>query len=364
MVLSNGVQVIPGSVGKSPALPDAFGGTDDRAMTAGRLRPAVRILALILGLATLSIGCSDSPSAPGRQYRIQLRLFVEGLETSAGPALESAFGQVNRVRISLTRASNGTVAASEARSVTPGQDAHGMNVDVTVQGPGRTFDVVVAALEENLLLFQSATIRVSVNANGVSEPDPLDVPLVYKGPGVGATEVKLSHEVLVLEVGSSATLTAQVFQGPGAPVDAVPLAWSTSNPTVATVSLSGELAGITEGYTAVSAVTPTGISDSIWAYVVSGELAFVRAGKIFTGSAGGTEATVVTPQSASARTPAWSGDGSKLFYSDDGVVTLVDSGVLGLAGTWPSLSPDGTKLALERDGRIFFANEDGTNPTP
>ncbi len=74
-------------------------------------------------------------------------------------------------------------------------------------------------------------------------------------------------------------------------------------------------------------------------------------------------------ESSSVDCPAWSPDGKRIAYEDDGdiidILYLIDSdgkdkNELITNGKHPTWSPDGKKIAFERDGDILVVNVDGT----
>lgn len=67
--------------------------------------------------------------------------------------------------------------------------------------------------------------------------------------------------------------------------------------------------------------------------------------------------------------PTWSPDGSRLAFTRDGVLSLVDAyggdpSSLGLKGIDPAWSPDGERLVIASELDLVIANADGSEPTP
>lgn len=325
-------------------------------------------LLLTIVLAT----CVDAPSAPegsgvGASFVIAPVFSLVGPEGPAlsegqEDALSDAFDRVDRFRMQVRRAGDNTLVLDTIIRVTPGGDEYDLSVPIDARN-NEQFLVTLTALEGDTELFRAENIPATASPAsappGAPAPTPVQIPLVYSGPGATATSVTVGPTQVVLAPGGSATVGSSVLDAGGAVIAGVPVAWTTTAPGVATVS-GGAVTAVGEGLATVTATTPTGLASSATVYVVGGELAYVEGGTLKVRSvAAGTP----TERGTGASQPAWSADGGRLFYVSDGVVQRSGGGAL-VHGSWPSVSPDGTKLAVERGGQIFFANDDGTAPTP
>lgn len=340
-------------------------------MCTPRASRPLRALCFFLGLLLLPAGCADAPSAPSGEGPFQIRLLsrvsLSGPPGASAGALDQAFDMVDRFRLVVRRVADGQVVADVVIAVTPGQDSYTLSATVPVNTQGELFEVTVTALAGDLVLFESPPVRLAARLPGTpggNEPQQVNLTLNYAGPGATAASVAVNPGVVVLGVGGTIVPSVQILDQNGAPIPHVPLAWASALPAVVSVTASGVITGVGEGVASVSVTTPTGLSGSVWVYVLSGEIAFVRNGHVFVGPVAGTNPTDLTPSASGAQTPAWDAGGQRLFYVEGAAVHLVGRGALGLEGAWPSLSPDGLILAVERGGRIFFANDDGTFPTP
>ena len=107
-------------------------------------------------------------------------------------------------------------------------------------------------------------------------------------------------------------------------------------------------------------------------------IAFSRQARLFVMRSDGQGQRLVVATHFAARQLAWSADGTRLFYSDDGLLRTVDvaSGAvvrLGVAGHRPALSPGGSRIAYmapgpngiyyrDADWGIYVADSTGANP--
>jgi hypothetical protein len=337
-------------------------------------RPPKRLGALLSVLVLMSVwasSCVDAPSAPdvgggGELVLAPVLSLVgpEGPARSAGQedALSAAFDLVNRFRLEVRRASDNVVVLDTVVTVTPGADEYDLSVSLAAR-PDEQFLVTLTALQGNVPLFRAENIPAKATPQGVpGSPPPaaIQIPLVYAGPGATASSVTVGPAQVVLAPGGSATVGSSVRDASGSVVAGVPVGWSSSAPAVATVTASGVVTAVGEGVATVTVTTPTNLSASATIYVATGELAYVEGGALkVRGLVGGT---AVEQAGGGASQPAWSPDGARLFYVAGGVVRRAGGGAL-VEGAWPSVSPDGGKLAVERGGATWFANDDGSHAT-
>ncbi|PYO91518.1 MAG: hypothetical protein DMD62_15815 [Gemmatimonadetes bacterium] len=96
-------------------------------------------------------------------------------------------------------------------------------------------------------------------------------------------------------------------------------------------------------------------------------------GRIFVVNVDGTGLRLVSPDSTDATAddaaPAWSPDGTRIVFTRNGTLHVVNADGTGFTAlpnpdgaASPSWSPDGTRIAFQSaDGHIFVANADGSN---
>ncbi len=338
-------------------------------------RRGARVSLAVASLALLSLSsCVDGPAAPADLHGpMGPGVVVAPAFSLVGPggasvrsqaqadALEEAFDRVNRFRFVVRRASTNAVVIDTVVTVSPGQTEYDFAFNVSA-APSESFRVRLTAFEGDTELFQADDITVQAAppaAAGGGVAAPTNIALQYSGPGTSATSVQITPSQLVLPPGGTGTLTADVQDASGVSISGVPLSYSTSVGGVATVD-GGAVTGTADGLTEVVVATPTGLEARAWIYVVDASLAYVEGGALMVRGAASGE-----PQqrAADASAPAWSPDGSRLYYVSGGFVRLAGSDGDLVGGGWPSVSPDGDKLAVEQDGTVVFANVDGTNAT-
>ncbi len=320
--------------------------------------------ALLLPLVLLA-SCTDAPVVePGKSAAWTLVLpasfgfkgAVAG--TPQADALGEAFDRVDRFRLVVRRANADEVVADVVIEVEPGRDVYNLSASVPAVVPGEQFVVVIIAMQGGTVLFESDPVTVtSVPEGATGTGESPQIELRYAGPGADAAEIVVAPGVLVLAPGGEGGVVATVRTTSGAVLAGVPIAWTTGDASVASVSEGGELTAGAQGATAFTATTPTGLSASGWAYVVGGQLAFSQGGRIrVRGAAGGA-----VDDLGVGRSPSYLPGSGTLVWSAGGRVVVDGRAVTD--GGWPSVSPDRTKLAVERSGRVWFTNLDGSNPT-
>ncbi len=332
------------------------------------------LICALLVLPLLVATCVDAPSGLEEGGGVPAGMVIAPVLSLVGPggerpqtaaqqdALAAAFDLVDRFRMVVRRASDNVVVLDTVIVVTPGQSEYDLTVPISAK-TDEQFLVTLTAMQGTTTLFTAENIPARAAPAGVpgsAPPAAVQVPLVYTGPGSTAASVTVGPTQVVLSPGGSATVGSSVKDAGGAVVAGVPVSWATSASGVATVSASGVVTAVGDGLATVTVTTPTGLSASATIYVVAGELAYVEGGTLkVRGVVSGTPTERAT---GGASQPSWRPDGSKLYYVASGSVREAGGASL-VEGSWPSVSPDGTKLAVQRGGNVWFANDDGTRST-
>lgn len=311
----------------------------------------------------------DSVEAPGTLVVAPALSLVApsgpALTAEQSNALAEAFDLVNQFRMEVRRQSTGALVLDTLIAVSPGQDAYDLsaNVNASVE---ELFLVTLTALQGDKELFKAESIPVTAvptaAANSARPPAGVSVPLTYSGPGATATSVEVDPGQVVVGVGGTVQMGAKVLDAQGAVVSDVPVAWTSATAGVATVGSSGMVTGAGSGVTRVSVTTPTGLQATAEVYVAGGTLAYVEGGNVMVRAPAGGDA-VARSSGGGASGPVWGADGASLLYSEGGQVVRAGDATSLFEGSWPTVSPDGAKVAAERGGQVWFANEDGSNPT-
>ena len=339
-------------------------------MSASPRRRSLRAPSSIAVLLLTALSCVDAPSAPTDELSPSALLFAPRLSLVGpnGPAqslaqtdaLDEAFDLVDRFRMVVRRASDNVVVVDTIISVTPGQDQYELAVPVFTTSAAEQFLVSLTAFQGTIELFSAPDIPVRATRDDTPASSP-EVALTYSGPGATATSVEVEPAQVVLGPGSTTTLTSKVLADDGSVVAGVPVSWTSTAEGVATVE-EGVVTSVSDGIAHIVVALPTGLEARTAVYVVSGTLAYVQGGVVRTSAPAGGDAAD-RGGDGGATAPAWSADGARLFYAEGGSVRLAGDGSALFGGGWPSVSPDGTKLAADDGGVVVFANDDGSNAT-
>ncbi len=327
-----------------------------------------RLAALFLALFGLS--CADGPQAPEGQapqafvIAPALSLVTTGNQR-ADDALARAFDQVNRFRMVVRRIATGEVILHTIIEVTPGAQAYELSGEIQVLSPTEQLGITITAFNGEIELFASSeiTLTAAAAAGGRGGATEVNIPLSYSGPGATATDLNINASKQVLSTAGTGTLSAVVRDGGGATLNGVPVLFSSQTPAIITVTPAGAYTAVGSGIAELVGTIPSGATASTHVYVAAGEIAYVVGGAAFRQSVGGgTPTSLGSYDGATGLT--WNRDGTELWLTDAGQVRSSTTGRFLGPGQMPSASPDGTKLAFERSGQIFFMNSDGTNVTP
>jgi hypothetical protein len=214
-----------------------------------------------LAATALVVACKDSASGPtrARPAAIGIRPVLRSDAAAINDRLAQSFGLAfDHVRIVIARPPADTVKDTTV-VFTSDQESMTLDLDVQVRRNAETFDVSVDYLHDATLLFRG---QGTATAHDVDEPAPDDAPIdvAYVGPGANVTRLVVSTDAASIIGTATSTMTVSAFDGAGAPVANVPLLWSTSDATLASVSTAGVVQGTNKrGQAKIRAMTPTSI---------------------------------------------------------------------------------------------------------
>ena len=222
----------------------------------------------LLALAVVAITCTDAPTGPRAQ-----RIGSTGAHLSFTPsfspsalraysALETMGVTVTQVRIRLRAADGALVRDTTIQFGT--QDTLRLQLPVEIQGTEQTFSALIELLDAGGLVLFSQTQSVIARAVGLPPTAPPTITLEYVGPGALARALTVTPATLTVQGGALPLLTASAADAAGAPVANLLLAWTSSDPQVATVTAAGPVATVhgtgKRGTVSITAVTPAGLS--------------------------------------------------------------------------------------------------------
>jgi uncharacterized protein YjdB len=225
-------------------------------VTAARARALVRRFALGTTALFVSffvlLSCVGEPTAPQRNTERFARgltfnpVFPQGL--SLFNAADFTFDRVHVVLRHL----DGSVALDTTVAFPANATEVSITLDVRLL-PGTPVTGERLMLEVQYLNVQQEIFRGGVEivatptVPGAPAPPPVSVPdvnLVYTGPGSSATIVRISPRTLAVNTGAPFAFTATATDASGTVVPNTPVAWSTLDPTRATITSPTAGAGV------------------------------------------------------------------------------------------------------------------------
>lgn len=328
--------------------------------------PPFRFLGAVLLALPLLTACTDAPritDIPGGLGSFALAPYFTSQSEGQTGALAAAFDLVDRFRVVLTRIPSGELVLDAFLDVSPGQSVYDLELEVELRSSDELFSVVITALNGDEVLFTSPPLTVRPSLPGEPAPAPVSIPLTYAGPGVEAAILSLAPAGYAFSPGGSESFSVEVRDGDGNLIPDVPLSWTIDAPTVASVSEGGLVQANADGVGQVTVTTPNGLSATAWVYVANAELAYARDGNIYFGSLNFSDVEELDPLVENAEGPVWGPDGSTLFFERGGAIWQLGVDEALVAGSSPSIHPDGVRMAFQGGGGFFFANTDGSKPT-
>jgi hypothetical protein len=233
------------------------------------LRLPLRALSSLL-IAVGVAACSDAPpvavknASPGPNGGVSGRVAFNPVFSAAALQVAqhlSDFGiDYDRVRVVLVRPPADT-AKDTTVAFAPGGPDLILNLTVEVRSSDEVFDVGIQFLSGPKPVFEGEG-RARSHTPDHPAPPQAQIAINYVGPGANVARISLSPKTATLPSDQAIAFVATAFDANNNPVATGPLNWSSSDPSLATISGTGALqAQGRRGSVVISATTPTGISD-------------------------------------------------------------------------------------------------------
>lgn len=211
--------------------------------------------------------------------------------------------QYDRARVSLIRPPGDTVRDTTVAFTPDGPDVT-LSLTVEVRSNDEMFDVAIDYLNSRAIVFHGKG-RVRSHAPDQPAAPQQQISVDYVGPGANVSRLDVSPKTSTIRSDQSTALVAAAFDAAGNPVSTVPLSWTTSDSSVATISNTGLLQALGQrGILTVTASTPNGVTDRATVVIVPPPSAITLV------SGGGQTGTVGTSLAAPATVQVNAADGA------------------------------------------------------
>lgn len=271
-------------------------------------RASIRPLATVL-LAVSVASCADAPSATPSRTNGNRGLARIGFQPVFSVSARNAaahladFGiSFDHVHVVIVRPPS-EVVADTTIAFGPNQQDATLDLTVAVHADGEIFNASIDYTNPQGIVFHGQGTVQSHPADAAAPPQ--DIGVQYVGPGASVTRITISPKTSAVVAPSTVNFTVSGFDANNAPVTGViPVGWTSSDPTVATISSAGVLTPAGKrGTVTVTATTPTAATDNATVRVSLGASGIVLV------SGGGQIAKVGSALSAPAVVQVIASDG-------------------------------------------------------
>ncbi len=243
----------------------------DAAGELGSHTPVMRLPIRSIATLTMAVSvatCSDTPATPGRaatntgSHGARIA-FAPVFSKSAANALArlADFGiTFDHVRVVIVRPVADTVKDTTI-AFAPGQSDVTLDLTVNINSDGETFNAGLDYTGPTGVVFHGAGTVQSYAAGDT--PPAQQITVQYAGQGAAATRLTVSPKTATVVAPGVIPFTFAAFDANNAPVAAVPVNWTVSDATVATISNTGTLTTTGKrGTVTVTATAITGATDN------------------------------------------------------------------------------------------------------
>ena len=165
------------------------------------------------------------------------------------------------MRVVIVRPPTETVADTTI-AFGPGQQDAVLDLSVAVHADGESFHASIDYTNPTGVVFHGEGTVQSHPAD--APPPPQEIGVQYVGPGASITHITISPKTTSITAPTTLNFTVAAFDANNAPVTGtIPVDWSTSDPTLATISSTGSLTTTGKrGTVTVTARTPSSATDN------------------------------------------------------------------------------------------------------
>lgn len=248
----------------------------------------------------------DSPIPPG-MHAARIALNPVFASTGAAAAIGDFGLTFDRVRVAIRNNPDTTKAVLDTTvSFSPTSQAFALNLTVPVFVDHQIFNALVQYIGPSGVIF-SGSVLVQSYSPDEPAPEEQSLTLTFVGPGSKLKTISVSPDPVNLVGTQTVALTVTATDSSGAAVASPPIAFTSSDATVATASASGATFTAQSfgkrGSARLIAITPTGIADTLTAVVTLPPAAIVLV------SGGGQSATIGTTLASPAVVQVNASDG-------------------------------------------------------
>jgi hypothetical protein len=227
------------------------------------MRSLLRSTAVLL-LAVAVATCSDATTAPVPIAVSSGKIALTAVFSTASAVARLAdFGiTVDHIRIVVVRAPADTVRDTTL-VFTPSQPDVALDLTVALRVANETFTGIVEITSVGNGVVLRGEAKVQARATDQTMPAPQPIVITYAGAGASAARIVVAPKLVTLIGLAQQQFAASAVDAGGAAVALGPVHWTTSDPTIATISATGLLqpTGKRGGVT-ISAVTLANLSDT------------------------------------------------------------------------------------------------------
>ncbi len=207
---------------------------------------------MIIAVGALCAACADA-AEPDRMR--EGRLAITPVAASSPTSLVDIAG----ARIRLRRAGATGPFLDTTVTLSPEQSEFDLTLTVPIKGASETLLLSLVLLDpEGAEVYRDQGDPTAITVSASTEPDPIDVPIEFIGPGAAAVRLEITETELVVSPGGTVQLEATAYDAADQAIPGAPIGWIALDALVSVDELTSGLvqAGTQTGTARVMAMLP------------------------------------------------------------------------------------------------------------